>query len=378
MKILLIGEITELYRGPNLIKYLTDSRENGYIINWYSENYYKLNSKKIKILSNIISKVFGLFQLFIGIMFSDVIYILPMNNKRVFYPIAFSKLLKKVIISDFFISFYDTHVFDRKTVKDHSKKANKYKFLDSFMIRKSDYIVCLAKNDIEHIIQLLNIQLNENKVRIIPLGIEEKKVSTHVRQKKFIICWWGSYIPLHGLDRIILTAKILKESELDFKLYIFGKDTPKKEKYIKLIKELDLEDVIEVNNDFSFINGKLEDFLINNCDLALGIFGDSLKAKSVIPHKLIESIAMKIPVLTMDTYALEEFFDITKELFVCKNNPEEMAKTIQKFINMPSILIEEKVNRAYDKYKSLFTIDAYRRNIDNLLHEIQALYFKKK
>jgi len=44
---------------------------------------------------------------------------------------------------------------------------------------------------------------------------------TPVIKRKFMgwyikICWWGTFIPLHGLDKILQAMKILKEHELQF------------------------------------------------------------------------------------------------------------------------------------------------------------------
>jgi len=35
------------------------------------------------------------------------------------------------------------------------------------------------------------------------------------------ICWWGTFIPLHGLDNILQALKILKEQDLIYVQFVW-------------------------------------------------------------------------------------------------------------------------------------------------------------
>ena len=80
----------------------------------------------------------------------------------------------------------------------------------------------------------------------------------------------------------------------------------------------------------SFFDGKLPEYLIDNCDLALGIFGETLKAERAIPNKVVEALSMGIPTLTRHSPALNEFFDIELDLWTCEPSPDAIADAILK------------------------------------------------
>ena len=70
---------------------------------------------------------------------------------------------------------------------------------------------------------------------------------------------------------------------------------------------------------------------IAKADIGLGIFGDTDKAKRVIPNKAYEIIAMKKPLITGDSSASREFFSDEKNALLCEMaNPGAIAESIIK------------------------------------------------
>ena len=68
---------------------------------------------------------------------------------------------------------------------------------------------------------------------------------------------------------------------------LFGNSDEKGEEFNELIKNLKLEDLVEIDNTKHFSDNSLTDFLIENCDLAFGNFGDSQKARTVMVNKVV-------------------------------------------------------------------------------------------
>ena len=175
---------------------------------------------------------------------------------------------------------------------------------------------------------------------------------------------------MHGLEKIIEACKELKErEEIDFHCYLFGTDDKKSLKYVKMIKDFGLSSVITINNDSTFQNGKLSEFLKDNCDLVLGNFGDSNKAKSVLVNKLIDGVAMKIPVLTGESIAPKEFFS-KKNIFYCENEPSKVADKMYLISQKSEVEISSMVESSYMIYKKVFSIEAYRNKIKDLFNNV--------
>lgn len=376
-KLFVIGPIKGSYRAQNILQYLFHQSESIYI-NYFDPYWCSpmfLNKyidstigKMIRVLNSILSH----FELIRKAMYCDCILVLPMNHVWACKSIIIGRILRKPVIVDLYIGIYDTMVNDRKIIGDKSIKAKLLKILDKYIIENSDIIITCARSDFHHICSSVNADMNNAKIRIIPLCINPKN-TTALRKslnKFFCICWWGTYIPLHGLDKIIQTIAILyKEGFTNFKLYIFGDDENKSVPFRKMIDDLKLNNYIIISNQITFQNGKLQEYLSTKCDLAMGIFGDSRKAQSVIANKIIDAIEMRIPVLTMDTPALDEYLDKNNHLFVCSNDPQNMAEMILYIYNNQNEA-KRRADLAYEIYLKEFSIQAFQQNFHQLLQEI--------
>ena len=119
--IFIIGAVKGAYRSQNLIKVLID---NNYKIFYNSLLDKKFSKKSIK---SIIDLIFLPYKLFF-LLFSDVVLVCAMNNNR-YLEIILAIIFKKKIFVDFYISNYETRVFDHKVL---NKKSLRAKFLFFF------------------------------------------------------------------------------------------------------------------------------------------------------------------------------------------------------------------------------------------------------
>ena len=98
----------------------------------------------------------------------------------------------------------------------------------------------------------------------------------------------------------------------------------------------------------------LVDF-VNSSDVCLGIFGNTKKAKMVIPHKSFETIAMEKPLITMDSEAAREIF-INKDncLLIKPESEKELADAILK-LKKDQKFRNKIAKNGYNLYKKRFT-----------------------
>jgi len=382
MKVLLVGKIRGQNRSQLLIESLLQkdySKKEEITINLLDVSFFSYKGGFTcwvglifnRLLNILLSLIFCI-NLTINIFFCDKVVLLAMNNK--IFPIIriITFLLRKELIVDMYNSIFDASL-DRKIFQKslfskiiNLNFASYLKWIDKSIIQYSDRLIQINEYELKFISQLVGAKLNKRKYYIIPIGFEQKAISNSTRSGVFRICWWGTITPFHGIEAILEAIAILKSKNVRFKLAILTTYSAKIEQIICLIQNLKITDFVEIYKDKSFGNGRLEEYLINECDLALGNFGDSGRVNRAIPTKIIEAFSIKLPVLTKKTDILEKTFDTKKDLFCCEGNPEKICDSIY-YIIMNDIEREEKAISGYlvykDRYSKKQIIDEFRNVI---------------
>lgn len=135
-----------------------------------------------------------------------------------------------------------------------------------------------------------------------------------------------------------------------------------------LIKE-NLTKQVFINTEFTISNGKLQDFLVNNVDLALGHFSDSSdKARNILCTKVVDAMSMKIPVLSRYTTATEEHFDINNDLYVFEPNANSIANSIL-LIQSDPIEASRRSGNGYAKWNLSFTKESFMLRFDEAIRK---------
>lgn len=370
-RIFLIGNVLGSYRSQNLIKTLLDMEHTVFYLPFVSApvSIYFIFRKPLNLillLLYVLASIYFIAQ-------SKIVFVLAMNfQTRNFIQMFIAKLLRKKIIVDYYISCYDTLVNDRKTVDKESFSSKVLLIKDKLLMNLSDKVIFLNNAEKKYYQDVIDINLPETKNIICPLVVDSK-TDFYLKNKKvwkrnkisddFTICWWGSYIPLHGLDKIIETFTFL--THMPVKLFIFGNNEQASSVYKDKIANLGLSEKVTIKNDFTFNNGKLQYFLENNCDLALGNFGDSRKAKTVLVNKVVDCLAMGLPCLTMKTKASSDLLP-DNTIFYAEPTPEGIAEKIVYIINNPDESKQVGSN-GYHVYKEIFSPEVFTRNIRSLL-----------
>ena len=364
IKVLLYGNVSRDYRSKILVKFLLDSK---YRISLACPDFY--TTRKIEHFYSI-EKLFTIFlwiELFIKAAFTDIIYLPPMNARFIKSAIVASQFFNKKLIVEMYISLYDTLVRDRKLTEDGSRQAKEWAQKDILALTKSDYVIHTASHELTYWEKILSINIKPDKVFIAPVC----NVSPLFRKRSYEqdgvlrICWWGTFIPLHGLDNILESMKILKEQKVKFTCNLFGVDNSFFYSYAEKIHSNELNSHVFLRKDLSFANSYLPKHLVENCDLALGIFGNTDKAHNAVPNKLIEALSMGIPTLTMNSPALREFFNPETDLWVCEPSAESIAASIITIADGTAHLVDWEQTR--QKVLSTFSVAQYQEVVSKVL-----------
>lgn len=280
------------------------------VIGSYSKSYVKrLLSVYAKILTTSMRKF-------------DVVFV-GFAPQLIFAPFNW-KFKKNTVVIDFFISMYDTIVFDRKKIKDGSLFAKLLKHYDKKAIKAADEIICDTNAHGRYFVE----EFGANRDKMHTLYLEADRSIYYVRnlerpermKDKYVVLYFGSILPLQGIE-VIFDAidKIKDNKELYF--IIVG---PIKDELNKPIA-----DNIEYHNWLS--QEELAEY-IDYSDLCLsGHFNKNInKAKRTIPGKAYIYDAMNKKIIFGDNPAVRELYseDEDKYYFVEMGNPDALAEKI--------------------------------------------------
>jgi len=235
-------------------------------------------------------------------------------------PFWYWKLKKKPITIDFFISMYDTFVFDRKKFKKNSLAGRLFKYLDKKTISFASEIICDTKEHGRYFIE----EFGANKQHMHTLYLEADKKIYYPREKKkkgnlFEVVYFGSILPLQGVDIVLKSAQILQQNH-SIHFTIIGpikSDKKVESSTITYIPWLAQEQLAEA---------------IAKADLCLaGHFNKDInKAKRTIPGKAYIYRAMEKPMILGDNPATRELYseDMSGIYFVEMGNAQALAEKI--------------------------------------------------
>jgi len=219
-------------------------------------------------------------------------------------PLLKWRFSNKLIIIDFFISIYDTLVFDRMKFPVKSMRAKLAKYLDIITLKYTDYCISDTQAHAEYFVK----ELGAIKSKIIVLYLQADSKYYYPKSivkptdliNKFVVLYFGTALPLQGIDVILKAITEINNDEIHF---IMIGPLDKNIKYLNLHKNVKFIDWLEQN--------ELSDY-ISWSDLCLaGHFnGEITKARRVIPGKAYIYEAMNKPMILGENNANRERYPV--------------------------------------------------------------------
>ncbi|MGG1911799.1 glycosyltransferase family 4 protein [Priestia megaterium] len=294
---------------------------------------------------------------------TKIVYIPAFNQVNSPFIILVSKLFRKKLIIDILVSEYDTIVEDRKLAKPNSFKAKKAYFLDKICLKYADRLICDTELHKEYFVR--KFQCDANKISVISVGAEEHfdYIENNKKNQDFGVIFYGGFSPLHGIDIILKAAAYLKNNS-SIKFTLVGSGQTKNE-MLKLAQELELSNVTFIDRvDYR----DLPSFL-SNFDVGLGIFGETDKAQRVVPNKVYQVAACKLPVITRDTPGIKEVFTHNKDSLLISSGDQQaykLAESIQLLQNDPNLKKDIEKN-GYRLMKTNYSVRNIREQFSYLV-----------
>lgn len=270
--------------------------------------------------------------LFIGTAKFDIIFV--GFAPQLILPLFRFKFRNKYIIEDFFISMYDTFCCDRQKIKPLSLPGRFLHHIDCLTLSYGDMIICDTNAHGLYFSEEFSVP--SEKLNTLYLEADTHIYTPYSSQRlphlkdKFVVLYFGSVLPLQGIDVVLGAMELLKNDPRIF-FYFIG---PIKDSM--LLSQKPESDNIEYIDWLSQTDLAQQ---ICQADLCLaGHFNASIeKAKRTIPGKAYIYKAMKKPMILGDNPANHELFDNDPDaIFVEMGNQELLAKTIQELSKQES------------------------------------------
>lgn len=230
------------------------------------------------------------------------------------------------IMIDFFISLYDTFCQDRRLFHPRSLPGRFLHYIDWVTLRQADLVICDTVSHGKYFAEEFGVSPS----KLYPLYLQADAAIYHPvtihrparLKKKFIVLYFGSILPLQGID-IVLRAITLLKNEQNIFFYCIG---PIREK-TKIMFCPDASNVKFID----WLPQKQLARYIGLADLCLaGHFNRNIaKAGRTIPGKACIYQAMKKPMILGDNPANHELFQAdSMHYFVKMGSPHALADII--------------------------------------------------
>jgi glycosyltransferase involved in cell wall biosynthesis len=383
MKVLYFGtySIGEGYPRNSVI--IQGLRENGVEVIECHEDLWRGSKDKIKrvgaipglliILPRLLRTYFSLIYRFIRSPYYDIIIVGYTGQFDIFLARILNLFKKKPVILDAFISIYDTIVMDRSIVSLGSIRARLLWWLDRTACRFADLILLDTSEHINYFVKEFGLP-RENFLRLFVGGDEvanEKSYKVQVSSSKgrkdstFNVLYFGTYIPLHGMEYIIKAAKRLEDEE-DICFTLIGTGQLLEETK-RLASDLSCKYIEFIDRWVS--STELVSY-ISKSDVCLGIFGITEKTSRVIPCKVYDCMAFGKAIITADTPAIKELLtDGETVVLVDAGNPEALAESILK-LKLDKTLSMNIGKRAKELYNERCLPDSISRELVATMREM--------
>jgi glycosyltransferase involved in cell wall biosynthesis len=226
------------------------------------------------------------------------------------------------VIFDPFLSLFDTIVTDRRLVSARALTARLAAWADRTACRLADSILVDTPQDGAYLAAAARLPVSRFRTLWVSAREAIFRPQPGTTQVPGRVLFYGTFIPLHGIDTIIRAAKLLEGEAIEFRVIGNGQERPAVERRMAELGTANVELVDPV---------PLEELPVEiaRATLCLGIFGTTDKASRVIPNKLFECLATGRPVLTGDTPAVRAAFAQGEVATVPLGDPRALAAAIR-------------------------------------------------
>jgi glycosyltransferase involved in cell wall biosynthesis len=289
---------------------------------WGSQRYGLLDAPKTRLVLRVLRAYASIVWALLRVPRPDVILVLYPGYFDMPVVSAIARLRRIPVLYDTFISLHDTVVGDRALRKPDSLAGRLTLLVDRVACRAADLILADTPQHADYFASLTGVP--RSRFRVLWVGAPEDVFKPRPKTKadERLVLFYGTFIPLQGVDTIVRAAKLLESQGIQIRLIGDGQERARIERLMRDlgISNVDVMDAMPLE--------QLPD-QIATATLCLGIFGTTAKAGRVVPNKLFQCLAVGRPVVTADTPAIRSAFAESDVMLVPPGDPDKLALAVR-------------------------------------------------
>lgn len=297
-------------------------------------------------------------------LYNPQYYILGFRGYEFFWVIRLITL-GKTLIYDHMMSPYDSLRNEQSVLQKGGILDLTIYYYEKLVLSASDLVLTDTEIHKRYFCDLFGLPLE--KIEAIPVGADEdlfqakQPPSDGSNDKRFEVLYYGSFLPLHGMDIILRAASLLREKPIHFML--IGGNRLDLSDFHQMVNSLNLNNVTHMDwVEFE----QLPAYIIRS-DVGLGgPFGKTGQAGRVITGKTFQFLAMAKPTIIGIREGDDGFEDKVNCLLVPRGDGEALANAI-----LWAFEHKEELNRigqlGYDLYRSRYSVEQIAEKLKKVM-----------
>ena len=278
-----------------------------------------------------------------------------------YFDIILARLLnlfrRRLLVLVSFISLYDTIVLDRGQAKEKSWKAKLLYQIDRWAFRCADMVLVDTWEVAEYFSRVFSLPPEKFHRSMVGNVFDRFEPAAPPGRPPLRVLFFGTYVPLHGIEHIVAAADLLREEDFDFTLVGRG------QLYASVQEEAERLQLKRVHFIDDWMNTEALAERIHKADICLGIFGTTPKAGRVIPYKVFGSLALRRPVVTRDSPAAREMLVDGESALLCAAGSGAALAAALRRLRDEKGLAEQVAQAGYDRYRECGSASAIGRDL---------------
>lgn len=274
-------------------------------------------------------------------------------------------LKKKPLVWDVFMSVYLVAI-ERKLEGTRHSAVNMLKRIEKRALNIPDLLIQDTRQYVDWFFDTYGIE--SNRFRIVPTGADDSifkpSRKVEVKEDKFRVLYYGTFIANHGLDHILEAVRILLSFEVIE--FVFIGEGPEKARIMKKAESEKLKNA--VFKDWCSQEELVEQ--IGSADICLGAFGSTPQSLMTVQNKIYECMACGKAIITGTSLAVLSQFTDEVELKICEREGKSIAGAILYLKEHPTV-IDRIGSNAIESFIENYSINAlgrtFRSHLENLI-----------
>ncbi|MBN2471822.1 MAG: glycosyltransferase [Anaerolineae bacterium] len=266
----------------------------------------------------------------------DALIVAEHNQLLAPLAVMLGRLLGKPVIVDYIVGLYESRVLDNNAAKERQWRNRSWRALDTWnMAAAKGAFTDTSRHKAAFLEQ---VGTAARGLAVVPVGVDAEwldapnGISDTGRNDPLLVQFYGNFNPFHGTE-VILRALSWLNTDPRFRFEMIGRG-PKHQDALKRAALLGLQNL-------TFVDPPSTPDLIpmvGRADICLGVFARRTKTDYVVPHRIMECLALGKPVITAASAAIDEYFTPGEDLItVPPSNPGDLARTIRRLADQPDL-----------------------------------------